>query len=81
MIRFSSKANVRVVFRQGSVNSSYLLHLYSLYQEFVSTPPSVSEIIDKQTGKSRFNLSFTTLALPCFNDLYETFYLDGKNHS
>jgi hypothetical protein len=42
MRRFSSKANVRVVFRQGSVNSSYLLHLYSLYQEFVSTPPSVS---------------------------------------
>jgi hypothetical protein len=75
MRRLSSKANVIVVFRQGSVNSSYLLHLY---QDFVSAPPSVSKIINKQTGKSRFNLSFSTLALPCFNLLYETFYLNNK---
>ena len=34
--------------------------------------------IKKKTGKSRFNLSFTTLALPCFNEIYENFYLDGK---
>lgn len=78
MRRFSNKANVRIIFRQGSVNSSYLLHLYSLYQEFVSTPPSVSCVIDKKTGKSRYNLSFSTLALPCFNELYETFYLGGN---
>jgi hypothetical protein len=76
--RFSPKANVRLVFRQGSVNSTYLLHLYNLYQVFVTTPPSVSEVVDKKTGKSRFNLSFTTLALPCFNEIYEIFYLDGK---
>jgi LAGLIDADG DNA endonuclease family len=78
MRRFSSKANVRVVFRQRSVNSSNLHHLYSLYKNFVSAPPSVSKFINKQTGKSRFNLSFSTLALPCFNDLYETFYLNNK---
>jgi len=76
--KVSPKANVRLVFRQGSVNSSYLFHLYNLFQEFVTTPPSVSEVVDKKTGKSRFNLSFTTLALPCFNEIYETFYLDGK---
>lgn len=74
----SSKAKVRLVFRQGSVNSTYLLHLYILFQEFVTTPPSVKEVVDKKTGKSRFNLSFTTLALPCFNEIYETFYLDGN---
>jgi LAGLIDADG DNA endonuclease family len=39
MRRFSKKANVRVVFRQGSINASYLLHLYSLFQEFVIAPP------------------------------------------
>ena len=75
--KVSPKANVRLVFRQGSINSTYLLHLYSLFQEFVTTPPSVSEIVDKKTGKSRFNLSFTTLALPCFNEIYEIFYLEG----
>jgi len=78
MRRFSKKANVRVVFRQGSINASYLLHLYSLFQEFVIAPPSVSTITDKITGKIRYNLSFATLALPCFNELYESFYLDGK---
>jgi len=78
MIRFSDKSNVRIVFRQGSINASYLLHLYSLYQEFVLTPPSVSKVIDKKTGKERYNLSFSTLALPCLNELYESFYFEGK---
>ena len=78
MRRFSTKANTRIVFRQGSINAAYLLHLYSLYQKFVSTPPSVTSITDSATGKTRDNLSFATLALPCFNQLYEQFYLNGK---
>jgi len=78
MRRFSEKANARIIFRQGSINASYLLHLYHLYQEFVTTPPAVSSITDKNTGKIIYNLSFATLALPCFNELYEAFYLEGK---
>jgi len=78
MRRFSEKANARINFRQGSINASYLLHLYNLYQEFVTTPPAVQSITDKNTGKIRYNLSFATLALPCFNELYEAFYLEGK---
>jgi LAGLIDADG DNA endonuclease family len=78
MRRFSSKSNVRIVFRQGSINTSYLLQLYSLFQEFVSTPLSISEIKKKETGKLRYNISFVTLALPCFNELYESFYCEGK---
>lgn len=76
MRRFSEKANARIIFRQGSINASYLLHLYNLYQEFVTT--AVSSITDKNTGKIRYNLSFATLALPCFNELYEAFYLEGQ---
>nr|YP_010991005.1 LAGLIDADG homing endonuclease [Pappia fissilis]WOX61278.1 LAGLIDADG homing endonuclease [Pappia fissilis] len=78
MIKLSAKANTRVVFRQGSINTEYLLYLYSLYQYFVATPPSISSITDKFIDKTRYNLSFTTLALPCFNQLYETFYVNGK---
>jgi hypothetical protein len=78
MRRFSKKANVRIIFRQGSIHASYLILLYSLFQEFVLSPPSVSTITDKITGKIRYNLSFATLALPCFNELYLSFYLDGK---
>jgi len=39
MRRFSDKANARIVFRQGTKNASYLLHLYAIFQEFVLTPP------------------------------------------
>jgi hypothetical protein len=55
-----------------------LLHLYNLYQEFVTTAPAVQSITDKNTGKIKYKLSFATLALPCFNELYEAFYLEGK---
>lgn len=82
MKKFSAKSNTRVVFRQGSINAEYLLYLYSLFQHFVSTSPSISTITDKSTGKTRSNISFTTLALPCFNLLYEIFYVNGKkNHT
>ncbi len=53
----------------------YLLQSYSLFKEFVTTPPSVSL---KKTGNIRYNLSFATLALPCFNELYESFYYDSS---
>ena len=78
MRRFSHNSNTRIVFRQGSTNAEYFLHLYTLFQTFVATPPRISTITDKITGKTRYNLSFTTLALPCFNQLYETFYVNGK---
>jgi hypothetical protein len=77
MRRFSENSNVRVIFRQGSTNASYLLHLYELFQRFVTSPPTVNTILDSKTGKTRHNISFSTLALPCFNDLYESFY-DNK---
>ena len=78
MRRFSIKANTRIVFRQGSNNSSYLLHLYDLFKSFVKTYPKISKILDNNTGKIRYNISFATLALPCFNELYESFYSGGK---
>ena len=77
MRRFSNKANTRIIFRQGSANTEYLLHLYNLFKQFVKSPPVITTIVDKNTNKSRYNLSFSTLALPCFNDLYDLFYLEG----
>ena len=77
MRRSSDKANARAVFRQGSTNADYLLHLYSLFQQFVQTPPSVTMIEDKNTGKTRHNISFATLSLPCFNEFYDLFYAKG----
>lgn len=66
-----------VVFRQGSANTDYLLHLYDLFKEYTLKSPSIYNIKDKKSNKVRSNLSFTTLALPCFNEYYDLFYKDG----
>lgn len=78
MRRFSVSSNSRLIFRQGSVNSDYLYHLYDLFKDFTLKGPSKTIILDKETQKSRYNLSFATLALPCFNEYYELFYFDGN---
>ena len=71
----TSLARLSVMF--GLLHASYLLHLYGIFQDFVRTPPSVSTVTDKKTGKIRYNLSFATLALPCFNELYNLFYFEN----
>lgn len=78
MRKISEKANARFIFRQGSRNADYLFLLYELFKDYVLTPPSVTTIWDKESQKSRYNLSFSTLALPCFNEFYSLFYFEGK---
>lgn len=78
MRRFSKKSNTRIIFRQGSKNSDYLFHLFDLFEKFTLKRPSVTTILNKETNKSRSNISFATLALPCFNEFYELFYINGK---
>ena len=51
MRRFSDNANVRAVFRQGSTNAEYLLHLYCLFQQFVRTLLSIVTIEDKKSSE------------------------------
>ncbi len=60
-----------------TTNADYLLHLYSLFQQFVQTPPSITIIEDKNTGKTRHKISFATYSLPCFNEFYDLFYAKG----
>lgn len=78
MRRFSNKSNTRIIFRQGSKNTEYLLHLYNVYKQFVLSPPAITSIVDKSSGKTRNNISFATVSLPCFNKFYDEFYMDGK---
>jgi hypothetical protein len=78
MRKYSVNANSRIIFRQGSANTDYLLHLYDLFQEYTLKGPSITTIIDKDTKKSRYNLSFATMALPCFNEFYDLFFFEGE---
>jgi hypothetical protein len=78
--RFSNKSNtsrVALVFRQGLKNAEYLNHLYLLFQSYVLALPIKSMIVDKKTKLPRYSLSFATMSLPCFNEFFELFYLDG----
>jgi len=48
-----------------------------LFQNYVLALPIKSMIVDKKTKLPRYNLSFATMSLPCFNEFFELFYLDG----
>jgi hypothetical protein len=71
--------NARLCFEQGTVHKDYLLHLYELFKSFCLQDPKIyTRLPDKRTGKIYSRISFKTCALPCFTDLYNLFYLEGK---
>ena len=71
--------NVRLRFGQGVVHLEYLMHLYELFKPYCSMVPKFSNsILDKSTRKIHSSIHFNTFSLPCFNELHELFYVDGK---
>lgn len=71
--------NARLQFGQGFVHKEYIMHLYELFINFTTRPPVIANSSpDKRTGKVYRSLHFKTLSLPCFNELYELFYINGK---
>ena len=71
--------NARLCFEQGLVHETYLFHLYDLFKSYCqSAPKTASRLPDKRTGKIYSRVTFTTCALPCFNELYDLFYPEGK---
>src|SRR6202035_854095 len=40
-------------------------------------PRAASQLPDKRTGKIYTSVTFNTYSLPCFNELYELFYVNG----
>lgn len=71
--------NVRLRFAQGITNEAYLLHLFDLFKGYcVNSPKRYDFKPDKRTGNIYTQISFTTYSLPCFNELYQLYYLNGK---
>lgn len=71
--------NAWLCFEQGIVHEDYLLHLYELFESYCkSAPKTNNRLPDKRTGKIYTRITFTTCALPCFNELYDLFYPEGK---
>lgn len=71
--------NVHLQFKQGVIHSDYLFHLYELFQEYcLSAPKTFDSLAHKRTGKVYSYVQFRTISLPCFNELYNLFYHEGK---
>ena len=72
--------NARLQFEQGIVHEGYLRHLYDdLFSNYcMSSPKIANRLPDKRTGLVHSRISFKTYSLPCFNELYNLFYVDGS---
>jgi hypothetical protein len=63
-------------FKQGISHKEYISHLYELFQKYSPSAPKINESLpDPRTGKVYKSIIFTTYTLPCFNELYNLFYL------
>ena len=75
----TNNSNIRLRFDQGIIHSDSLYFLYDLFKVYtLSYPKSTNRKPDKRTGKTYNSLIFKTIMLPCFNYLWELFYLDRK---
>ena len=74
----TSNSNVRLRFDQSiSIHSEYIYFLYELFKVYTLSPPkSTNRKPDKRTGKIYNSLIFKTRMLPCFNYLWDLFYID-----
>ena len=71
--------NVRLKFAQGILHADYILQLYKLFQNFCPETPKIENSKPhRRTGKVYSSIYFRTYSLPCFNELYELFYPEGK---
>lgn len=70
----NSKSNARIIFLQSLEQSELIFNLYELFKDFTISPPKVNSSLIKETGNRRYNISFGTRTLPCFNKFYHLFY-------
>jgi hypothetical protein len=77
--KYGRAANARFRFEQGTVHKDYLNYLYELFKTYCpSEPQIITRSPDKRTGKEYTKIKFNTYSLPCFNELFDLFYPEGK---
>ncbi len=78
-IKKTKGINAYLEFTQGLVNKDYLEHLYELFKIYCHNAPNTTNMAPhKRTGKTYSRVRFLTYSLPCFNELYDLFYPEGK---
>lgn len=68
--------NTCLCFKQSMINEAYILHLYTLFQEYCKMSPRINDKV--LNGKTFQSLSFDTLTYPAFNYYHDLFYKNKK---
>lgn len=66
--------NTSLHFKQSIKNEAYILHLYTLFQEFCKMTPKIKDA--KLNDKTHQSIFFDTLTYEAFNYYYDLFYLN-----
>jgi hypothetical protein len=66
--------NARIRFLQSKAQSDFIYHLYELFKDYCASPPKENSLLIKESANIRYNVSFATRNLPCFNEFYYLFY-------
>jgi hypothetical protein len=71
--------NARLQFEQGLIHEAYIIHLYELFKDYCNLGLKYSDRKpDSRTGKIYSRVIFQTYSLPCFNNIYDLFYVNGE---
>jgi len=68
--------NTSLHFKQSLIHGDYILHLYTLFQEYCNMAPKIKDAVLK--GKTHQSIYFDTLTYEAFNIFHELFYKDKK---
>ena len=67
--------NTSLHFKQSIKHQDYILHLYTLFQEFCKMTPKIKDA--QLQNKTHQSIFFDTLTYEAFNYFYDLFYKDG----
>lgn len=70
----SNTSNARLSVNFGLKNSSYLLHLYNLFEPYTNSPPDVISVFNKKINSNNMTIRFKTVSLPIFSFYRSMFY-------
>lgn len=63
-------------FKQGIIHDEYIYHLYEIFKKYCPSVPKIAQSLpDSRTGEKYTSIYFYTYTLPCFNELYHSFYI------
>ena len=78
----SANANTRFIFKGGLVNAPYILHLYSLFQQFTKSSYTVGRSKLGVKGNTNYGnlygyIKFSTVSIVAFN-IYRSMFYDSS---